>query len=617
MPPRPLASSHLPGDAQTLLIHAAVAGREVAREAWNEWQRRTPWETKAIDAASQRLLPLVYLSLLRIDPSIPGLKRLKGTYRRTWFENSRLLHLAKPAIRALLDAGHRVMVIKGASLTVRYYGERGARPMGDVDLLVPAVEAPAALDVLERLGWVCTEAGHTARQVLARHHAANLKDDHGGRVDLHRQLLADAPRDADASLWERAEPVTIEGLHLLAPCAPDELLLACVHGWAWSAVPSIRWVPDAIAIVRHMRSDADWAWLAQGARRRQVTFRLSLALRLLRDRFGADIPAEVLRALEAGPFARFEVAEERNHTNPPGLLPPGLPRAYFAAMRETGGPDGFAWWVDCGRRFWFMANPPSGRDVVPWLVRWAGRRFKSGGAARRAVRRLSTGPLPPALMPVQMGTATRRVDLAAAHSLNEPHQPVCAGTTPAERLRDLDAIVDYLEVERPDHRRYQPREGLTFCNVYAHDICHLAGVYLPRVWWTPAAVESLRRGDVVAPALGKTIKEQRANALFGWLRDFGPEFGWRRIDTATRLQFEVNHGGIGVIVARHTDPRRPGHVTVILPETPDFRAERAADGSVIALLQSQAGAVNFRRGTGRPEWWKGDEFAESEFWLHA
>ena len=32
-------------------------------------------------------------------------------------------------------------------------------------------------------------------------------------------------------------------------------------------------------------------------------------------------------------------------------------------------------------------------------------------------------------------------------------------------------IVDYLAVDKASHARYQPRDGLTFCNIYAHDYC--------------------------------------------------------------------------------------------------------------------------------------------------
>jgi hypothetical protein len=141
--------------------------------------------------------------------------------------------------------------------------------------------------------------------------------------------------------------------------------------------------------------------------------------------------------------------------------------------------------------------------------------------------------------------------------------------------------------------------------------------YLPRVWWTPPAIEALALGETVEPKLGKTITEQRANALFGWLRDFGLRYGWRQTGTLTKLQMEVNQGAIGLIIARRVDDGRPGHLAMVVPETGDAAAKRAANGAVVAPLQSQAGTSNVRRGTGKPEWWKGAQFAESAFWLHA
>jgi hypothetical protein len=133
----------------------------------------------------------------------------------------------------------------------------------------------------------------------------------------------------------------------------------------------------------------------------------------------------------------------------------------------------------------------------------------------------------------------------------------------------------------------------------------------------PPAIEALALGQIVEPKMGKTITEQRANAIFAWLRDFGLRFGWRQTGTLTKLQMEVNQGAIGLIIARRTDNERPGHMTVIIPETGDAKAKRAENGDVIAPLQSQEGATNFRRGTGKLDWWKGAQFAESAFWLHA
>jgi hypothetical protein len=220
-------------------------------------------------------------------------------------------------------------------------------------------------------------------------------------------------------------------------------------------------------------------------------------------------------------------------------------------------------------------------------------------------------------MPRRPDTVTRRADAASAHSLNEAGQPKRAGATPEQLRKGLAAIVDWLAVDRATHKRYQPRAGLTFCNIYSHDFCHLAGAYLPRVWWTGKALISLSAGTAVEPLIGETIVECRANDLFRWLRDFGSLFGWRQTGTLTKLQTSVNQGAVGLIVARRKDDGRSGHIVVVVPETGDERAKRDADGEVTHALQSQAGTNNFRYGKGRADWWRGSEFAESAFWLHA
>lgn len=221
------------------------------------------------------------------------------------------------------------------------------------------------------------------------------------------------------------------------------------------------------------------------------------------------------------------------------------------------------------------------------------------------------------LMPRKTGSVTKRKDPAGAHSLNEPDMPSRKGTTAAELCAELAAIIDYLAVDKAAHERYQPRDGLTFCNVYTHDYCHLAGVYLPRVWWTPRAIERLTLGETIEPLIGDTIAEMRANDLFRWLRDFGDRFGWRQTGTLTKLQQESNQGAIGLIVARRKEDGKSGHIVAVVPETEDERARRNAAGDITHPLQSQAGAKNFRYGTGSANWWQGDQFAESAFWIHA
>jgi hypothetical protein len=218
--------------------------------------------------------------------------------------------------------------------------------------------------------------------------------------------------------------------------------------------------------------------------------------------------------------------------------------------------------------------------------------------------------------PRQPGTVTKRVDPAGARSLNESAQPVRSGETAADRVKELAKIIEWLNVGSSSHKRYWPASNKTYCNIYAHDYCHLAGVYLPRVWWTGQALLKIGRGETVEPLIGNTIDEQRANDLFRWLKGFGPQFGWRETAALNELQDTANLGGVCLIIARRKEDGKSGHVVMVVPETDTHKASRNSAGGVLSPLQSQAGSTNFNYGRGTKEWWKHDRFADHAFWIH-
>ena len=189
--------------------------------------------------------------------------------------------------------------------------------------------------------------------------------------------------------------------------------------------------------------------------------------------------------------------------------------------------------------------------------------------------------------------------------------PIGESDRPSCPPKSLAEIADWLDVEHS--RRYRPvPDGPTFCNVYAHDYCYLANVYLPRVWWNPAALADLLAEKKVS-ATTRTVHELRANDIFNWLDQFGTSFGWQREVDATALQDAANDGEVCMIIAQRRELERPGHVTMVVAETDDHRATRERN-RVIAPLQTQAGRQNFRHGTS--QFWMGSEFRQFAFWRH-
>ena len=199
-----------------------------------------------------------------------------------------------------------------------------------------------------------------------------------------------------------------------------------------------------------------------------------------------------------------------------------------------------------------------------------------------------------------------------AYSLTDPGQPRRVATDAAERVAELAAIIAYLRVDGT--ARYKRTPSATFCNIYAHDYCHLAGAYLPRVWWRAKALAQLVQGQKPIVRYGTTVEEYNANSLYNWLEDFGSDFGWRRTISLTEMQHAANQGEVAIICAQRINLNASGHIAAVVPEKGLHHAVWQGP-RVTRPLQSQAGATNFRYGGST--WWTGRQFRRFGFWIHA
>ncbi|MFT3760265.1 MAG: glycoside hydrolase family 19 protein [Thauera sp.] len=211
---------------------------------------------------------------------------------------------------------------------------------------------------------------------------------------------------------------------------------------------------------------------------------------------------------------------------------------------------------------------------------------------------------------------TRVRDGGRAYPLGEADRPARTGANGARDAGGLQRIIDYLDVARADHLRYQPRAGTNFCSTYAADYADLAGAYLPHVWWSDSALRRLALGEAVEVGYGQTVRELNANALYDWLDEHGTGFGWVRELDLTLLQAAANGGEVCVIVARRRDLNSSGHISVVVPEQEGSEAKHAADGEVLRPLESQAGTRNVTRGVSAGAWWTAERFQSFAFWRH-
>lgn len=257
----------------------------------------------------------------------------------------------------------------------------------------------------------------------------------------------------------------------------------------------------------------------------------------------------------------------------------------------------------------------SAKFLAP-LPRSRSRRAR-GTAAVESVAAASTQvDIPAVHLPANPREATRKHAGARIFSLGEAGRPSRTARTPSGRAAQVRAIVDYLDSEDSAHRRYLPTSGSHHANVYASDLCDLASVYLPHVWWTGPALVRIAAGETVAVAFGLTVRALNVNALHDWLEDFGLQHGWRREIDLTTLQAAANAGEVCLIVAKRRDLDRSGHVVAVVPEHESVEARRSAEGEVLRPVESQAGSKNFRYAVSRSAWWQGSRYQSFAFWRH-
>jgi len=288
----------LPDSRQELLIKAALLHGGDALAAWRKWKDST--DLDHVDGGSYRLLPLLYRNLVAEGVKHPLMGKLKGIYRRSWYENQMLFHHAADIVQSLKEAGVRVMLLKGVATVLAYYrNEYGIRPMDDCDILVPREQVETAFARLRETGWTPKTLSPSllTPEIIPYKHAAHFRGPAGRQLDLHWHLFYECLQpDADDDFWRNAVSLDFKGLDVLVLNPADQLLHVCMHGMRWNTVPSIRWIADAMAIMGAVPA-IDWDRIVSQAEKRRFVLPLRDSLGYLRSFLGAPVPDEVLERL--------------------------------------------------------------------------------------------------------------------------------------------------------------------------------------------------------------------------------------------------------------------------------------------------------------------------------
>jgi hypothetical protein len=266
----------------------------------------TSWNELILAADKHQVTSLLYWRLKNTEPAGNVLVEAMARLRRAYYaEAARAVlrgHGLSPLLAVLGEAGVPVIVLKGACLAEAVYVNIALRSMSDVDLLVPRVELPRAQAILLDLGY-----GPQQRKDIELLCRRNMELDAFVGVDpsveLHWSIaVPTSPFRIDiAGLWERAQPATIAGVHVLALSPEDLLLHLCLHASHQHGFEcGLRPFCDIAEAVRHYGSELDWSQFVDRAREWGASRYVGLTLHLARNLLAVPVPEDVLGQLVPG-----------------------------------------------------------------------------------------------------------------------------------------------------------------------------------------------------------------------------------------------------------------------------------------------------------------------------
>jgi hypothetical protein len=288
-----------PDGGRLLLLHAALNPDEnTARQALTDWLADNDLDDASFP--EHRLFASITTRFGRALDGLAEYPRLVGMQRLHWTQSRLAVSANVPPLKRFVDAGLKVVLLKGAARVALDPTQQKSRSAFDLDLVMPDADFETAVGMLVDDGWQSSR-GESALGLKARVssvRARNLKKGRFGDIDLHRcayQYIQANPR-FDADLIANASPVTYYDVPVFVPSVEERLVMAMGHG-AWDGHHHSDWLVDIVGMLNSEMVDWDYVFdIAQGRGLRRP---IAIALSFLSQEIGISFPDDVLRRFGA------------------------------------------------------------------------------------------------------------------------------------------------------------------------------------------------------------------------------------------------------------------------------------------------------------------------------
>ncbi len=223
-------------------------------------------------------------------------KTLEGAMLKTIARVTYITSAAVEIIRALGNAGIRVLMLKGLALEHSVYGSGGLRQMSDADLLVSPGDVFRARDVIASLGYESRPLKSPLYRHILPDLGNHLPEMHRGgiSVDLHHRLFGARATALTEEAVSAPGTVTAAGMtcNVLPPRISFLYLVAHLQKHDIKGEFQLRLYCDIYLILLKYGSDILTAQLPEEARMAGIEEEVKVVLHLMKVLYDFDVPAE-------------------------------------------------------------------------------------------------------------------------------------------------------------------------------------------------------------------------------------------------------------------------------------------------------------------------------------
>lgn len=263
------------------------------------------WELLCASTDKHRLTQLLFRNLSAIAPDSmpPDIKaRLRHQFYTNAGSNLKLANALTGLLQKFSTAAIPVIPFKGSILANGTYGKLALRQNYDLDLFIGEQDIEKSQQLLAHEGYIFDEIFDRAARYR---NAAN-----GVEVDLH---WAFAPRYFHHTvefddLYARTRAESLLGHPVITFSPEDFLLILClqVAKDCWERQQQLEHLSKVCDIAEHLRANPllEWPRVMQSARQEGLERIFHCGLIMARELLGAELPQQVLSALESDHKAR-------------------------------------------------------------------------------------------------------------------------------------------------------------------------------------------------------------------------------------------------------------------------------------------------------------------------